>query len=126
MTSPLTTSLGEIRAALDRRPADLAALRPTLDAALAREPLRADLHLARGLLLLYRDQEFETARAAFVRARDLSPDPELKAEARLEEARALELLGRDAEARTAASAAVAGFRAGSLAHGRAAFLLARL
>jgi tetratricopeptide (TPR) repeat protein len=126
MTSPPTTSLGEVRAALASGPRDLPALGPTLDAALAREPSRADLHLARGLLLLYRDQEFEAACTAFSRARDLATDPELRAEARLEEARALELLGRDAEARAAAGAALAGFPEGSLRHGKAAFLLARL
>jgi len=119
-------TLGAVRAALQAAPADTAPLRRSLEEALASAPGRGDLHLARGLLLLYRDQDFEQARAAFERARDLLGPTELRAEARLEEARALELLGRDGEARAAAGAALAGFAEGSVRAGMAAMLLARL
>jgi tetratricopeptide (TPR) repeat protein len=125
-----TAHLGKVRAALEEAPhQDVSALRGSLDEALLRDPKRGDLHLARGLLLLYRDQEFEAARADFVRARELLRDAsqaELRAEARLEEARALELLGHDADARAAAGAALAGFPEGSRNAGEAAHLLARL
>ncbi|HZV00148.1 MAG TPA: tetratricopeptide repeat protein [Planctomycetota bacterium] len=124
-----TAHLGKVREALEDAPRDVSGLRRSLDEALARDPRRGDLHLARGLLLLYRDQEFEAARADFVRARELLRDAaqaELRAEARLEEARALELLGHDADARAAAGAALAGFPEGSKNAGEAAHLLARL
>jgi tetratricopeptide (TPR) repeat protein len=126
VTRPGTGALGKVRAALESSPADISALRRSLEDAIAQDPRRGDLQLALGLLLLYRDQEFEPARAAFARARELLTDPELRAEARLEEARALELLGRDGEARAAAGAALAGFAEGSVKAGMAAMLLARL
>jgi tetratricopeptide (TPR) repeat protein len=59
---------------------------------------RPESHLARGLVLLYRDQQFERAREAFERARAAARDPSLSGEASFEEGRALELLGRAPEA----------------------------
>ncbi len=133
----MSQTVGMVRAALEGQPGETGALRAALEEAIAREPRRGDLHLARGLLLLYRDQDFERALAAFAGARELlaavasgsSGSEEtalLRAEACFEEARTLELLGRDQEARAAAGAALAGFPEGSVRAGRAAMLLARL
>jgi tetratricopeptide (TPR) repeat protein len=115
-----------IREALRSDPRGLAALARSLEEALEREPGRGELHLARGLCLLYRDQDFDAARAAFAAARERSSQPLLQAEAWLEEAHALELLGSVEAARGAAEAAIALFPPDSPRRGNAAFLLARL
>src|SRR5437879_2659078 len=66
------------------------------------------------------------ARASFAAARERSSQPLLQAEAWLEEAHALELLGRADQARGAAEAAIGVFPPGEPRRGNAAYLLARL
>lgn len=120
------SSPGLVREALRADPRELKEVARSLDEALAREPGRGELHLARGLLLLYRDQDFDAARTCFASARQRSSEPVLQAEAWLEEAHALELLGEADQARGAAEAAIALFPPGAPRRGNAAFLLARL